>query len=233
MLRSATALVLLSILAFVSAIPSVMFDYSPNSRAAKYGMQPTDPIRAQAELGSSDAYVSSFGLPGTAASAMIGHIVQPPTFFIKNGRLMAYVNQTSILYVNVIDPAETKSSLGKSPVRSGLFAVEFAEKQEGVAGEFFWVSDVLNFSRNRLPPPLKKGQQPMSGEKTAWKDGKLILVGENNGGLWWACDTRHGINRAWGRSLYVNFANHNVRNRRNPDGCQAVTLRSTASDAEL
>lgn len=167
---------------------------------------------------------------GVAAPAMIANIVEPPTFFIKNGRLMAYVNQTSILYVNVIDPADTPAPSGRSPVRPGLFAVEFAEKQEGMAGEFFWVQDVLNFSRKRLPPPLKKNQQVQPGEKMVWKDGKLIQVGENNGGLWWACGTRHGENGAWGRSLYVNFANHNVRNRRNPDNCQAVTLRSTASE---
>ncbi|KAG8926878.1 hypothetical protein FRC01_008279 [Tulasnella sp. 417] len=232
MLRSAATFLLLSILALVSAVPSVTFDYAPHSRAAKYGMQTTDPIRAQGELGAADAWLASFGHPGVAGSAMVGNMVDPPNFFIKNGRLMAYVNQTSILYVNVIDPADTPSPSGKSPVRSGLFAVEFAEKQEGMAGEFFWVQDVLNFSRKRLPPPLKKNQQAQPGEKRVWKDGKLIEVGENNGGLWWACGTRHGANGHWGRSLYVNFANHNVRNRRNPDGCQAMTLRATSADDE-
>ncbi|KAG9051427.1 hypothetical protein FS837_006603 [Tulasnella sp. UAMH 9824] len=230
MLRSAATFLLLSILALVSAVPSVTFDYAPHSRAAKYGMRTTDPIRAQNEFGGPEAYLASFGHAGTAGTAMIGNMVDPPTFFIKNGRLMAYVNQTSILYVNVIDPALTPAPLGKSPVRPGLFAVEFAEKQESMPGEFFWVQDVLNFSRGRLPPPLKKNQQAQPGEKMVWKDGKLIPVGENNGGLWWACNTMQGANGAWGRSLYVNFANHNVRNRRNPDGCQAITLRSTNSE---
>ncbi|KIO31036.1 hypothetical protein M407DRAFT_221503 [Tulasnella calospora MUT 4182] len=230
MLRFAATFLLLSILAFVSAVPSVTFDYAPNSRASKYGMQTTDPIRAQAEFGDPEAWLASFGHPGVAGTAMVGNMAYPPTFFIKNGRLMAYVNQTSILYINVIDPADTPAPLGKSPVRPGLFAVEFAEKQEGMAGEFFWVQDVLNFSRGRLPPPLKKNQQAQPGEKSVWKDGKLIQVGENNGGLWWACGTNRGANGAWGRSLYVNFANHNVRNRRNPDGCQAVTLRSINAD---
>lgn len=70
MLRAAAAFLLLSILALVSAVPSVTFDYAPHSRASKYGMQTTDPIRAQGEFGDSDTWVASFGHPGESVAPL-------------------------------------------------------------------------------------------------------------------------------------------------------------------
>lgn len=153
----------------------------------------------------------------------------PTTFFINNGQLYAYVNQTSVLHVNVIDPSKSTAQtenqgeapqvhLGsrqvhtaEAPHREGLMKVELGTKKEGLDGTFYYVLDALYFGLQG-----KKGV--VRGRPTS------------NGGLWWVCEPRPTYDGHGGKAVYVNFGEANFQHRTKPSGCEGFTLHSFGQD---
>ncbi|KAG8891720.1 hypothetical protein FRB99_003403 [Tulasnella sp. 403] len=210
--------VLSLLLLWVNALPTIVPDYAPHARAVKYGIQGADNIRAVGlYYTDGNPHLTSSSTPGVAGDAMVATTPNPPTFFLKSGQLFAYVNQTTVMYVNVVDPKTDKTLV----VREGMFNVQLGAKKEGLAGEFYYVGDSLHLSKTSLPPP-----HPAPGQKALFQFGKLVAVSETNDGLWWACEERRGHDGTMGRALYVDFLGYNFQKRPTPDGCHGFTLHS-------
>ena len=247
---------LLSVLALLTqAVPTIDLDYAPHSQAMRFGIQGADKIRAFAvslrPIGNVQPYLASSASSGkhtplltpallhprslhrragNPGAVVLAESTEPPTFFLKSGRLFSYVNQTSLLFVNVIDPWTAKKPT-RLPARPGLYNVELSTKQEGMDGEFYWVGDSLHFSDRRLPPPLpqQNKREVPSGEKMVRRGGGLTKVlGETNDGLWFACQEINGAQHGGlsGRALYVDFKGYEFHKRSTPDGCDPFTMHS-------
>jgi len=217
------------------AVPATDFDYSPHSRAVKYGLQGADVIRGVGlkEAWTPDSsdpkrYLITSAAPGQPGLALLskGPVANTPTFFIKNRRLFAYVNATTVLHVNVVDPSAKKPSpYPMPPLREGLMNVVLAPTSEGSEdGEWFFNGERLQYAKQPLGMPLREGSDIK--QKVIWKNQKLVPVTETNDGLWWACEARRNYNYELGRVLYVDFDGYNFRKREAPAECEAFTLHS-------
>lgn len=153
-------------------------------------------------------------------------VQNPPTFFIKNRRLFAYVNATTVMHVNVVDPAANKPSpYPQPPTRPGLMSIVLAPTSEGAEeGEWFFNGERLQYSKQLLGTPMRNSNG--AKQKVIWKNQKHIPVSETNDGLWWACEARRNFRNELGRILYVDFEGYNWQAREPPHGCDAFTLHS-------
>ncbi len=152
---------------------------------------------------------------------MIGESEDPPTFILKNGRLLAYFNHTSVAQVRVVPPTDSISR------RPNLFQLQLGDaNSEDQKGEWFYAGNMLWYSPDRLPPPLRVGERGSPGQKIISKEGKLQPLPQANDGVWLACETRTMAKGRLGRVLYVDFDGYNTVKRPLPDGCEMFTLHS-------
>lgn len=79
------------------------------------------------------------GLPG---DAVIFENRSPPLFYVNKGQLYQMTNQTSILYVNVMNVTNVEREL--FPLK-----LEVSETKKGISGgEWFWRGTMLHYDLN-------------------------------------------------------------------------------------
>lgn len=152
---------------------------------------------------------------------MISEFPNPATFFLKSGRLYAYVNQTSVLHVNVIESKISPLTGKDKSAKPGLMKLQLDTKRAGLDVEFFWTISSLHFRvRDRSGSKKKK--------ESEYEEGSA------NGGLWWACEEQvlDPDTGRKGRALYADFGTQNFRLRMPPGGCDGWTLHSLGLSIE-
>ncbi|KAG9037724.1 hypothetical protein FRB95_004570 [Tulasnella sp. JGI-2019a] len=220
-------------IAVTQAVPFQNLEYAPWSSARMHGIQGADKIRAvQQDAMDGITYLTTDRMPGHPGSVMVTVTPDPPAFFINAGRLYAYVNQTTVMSVNVHEPAATSSDSTQDAVRDGLYKLKIGAKKEGIEGEWYYIGSSLHFAKNRLPPPLKKGVEVDVTAKRVWRDNQWTLLPDNNEGVYWACELRPSANNIWGRELYLDFHAYDYGKRPKPDHCTLMTLHSWGNHIE-
>lgn len=150
-------------------------------------------------------------LIGNEGELVVTTLHDPPHFFLNAGRLYHYVNQTTVLPVNVYPPPtppsdayDAQQSIQPSPQRSrtGLHKLKVERKVDGIDGEWFYRGSSLHLSPTKLAPSLKEGQSPKSGVKVIRKGNKLTpMPSQSNEGVFWACEMKRGAEGLWGRCV--------------------------------
>ncbi|KAG8937122.1 hypothetical protein FRC03_009659 [Tulasnella sp. 419] len=216
----------------VVGVPTIDLGYSPHSRAQRYGIQGADAIKAVGlHVTYGNPHLSSTGAPGVRGEAIIADTHSMPIFFLNSGRLYQYINQTTLLHVNVVEPRDFDSHSAEASqysFKKDLLKLEISTKKRGVKGDFYYVMDSLHFGLRGAGA----GKQLRIGDQKQFvvKGSEAAREGETNEGLWWVCEEKRTHEGVPGRAVYLDFKGWNFHNRPAPDGCEAFTFHSFGQD---